>query len=266
MLSKAATHSVAMHTLAAASVTLKTKDAIADSGATQIFIMENTPVVNKRVTRSPLKVALTDERIVYSTHQCNVHIVGLPTILTGHIIPGLLIVLIFRIRVLTEAGCKVHFNKHKCTVWYDNKIILDGGKDKTTDLWTLPVETPNPSNGIAPLMASTSNIAHAHCTTTLPVGTPNPSNCIAPPPASTCDIAHAHYATKQIVFFTHTVHNMANSIQFSHQALCSPRISTLLKAIQCGFLKGGPNLSAKGVVKYLNPSPASAKGHMKHPR
>ena len=34
--------------------------AIADSGATQIFIMEGTPVKNKRPTRSPLKVALAD--------------------------------------------------------------------------------------------------------------------------------------------------------------------------------------------------------------
>ena len=34
--------------------------AIADSGATQMFIMEGTPVKNKRPTRSPLKVALAD--------------------------------------------------------------------------------------------------------------------------------------------------------------------------------------------------------------
>jgi hypothetical protein len=47
--------------------------------------------------------------------------------------------------------------------------------------------------------------------------------------------------------------------------MCSPRITTLLKAIQRGFLKGCPNLSAKGVTQYLNPSPATAKGHMKRP-
>ena len=95
------------HALAAASVTLKTKDAIADSGATQIFVMENTPVINKHITQSPLKVALTDGRKVFSTHDCNVHIVGLPTVLTGHIIPDLLIASLFGIRVLTEAGCEV---------------------------------------------------------------------------------------------------------------------------------------------------------------
>jgi hypothetical protein len=265
MLSKATTHPVVTHALAGASVTLKTKDAIADSGATQIFIMENTLVVNKCATQSPLKVALADGRIVYSTHKCNVHIVGLPTILTGHIILELSIALLFGIKVLIEAGCKVHFNKHACTVWYDNKIILDGGKDETTDLWILPVRTPNLSNCIAPPLASTSDSAYAHCATTLPVGMSNPLNCIAPPAASTCNIAHAHCTITQIAFFMHTVCNRANSIQFSHQALCSPRIFTLvLKTIQRSFLKGCPNLLAKGVVKYLNPSPASAKGHMKH--
>jgi hypothetical protein len=72
--------------------------------------------------------------------------------------------------------------------------------------------------------------------------------------------------TTQIAFFTHTVHNKANSIRFTHQYLCSPRISTLLKAIQRSYLKGCPNMTKHGVTKYLNPSPASAKGHMKRPR
>jgi hypothetical protein len=37
----------------------------------------------------------------------------------------------------------------------------------------------------------------------------------------------------------------------------------LLKAIWHGFLDGCPNISEKLVLKYLNPSPATAKGHMK---
>jgi len=43
-------------------------------------------------------------------------------------------------------------------------------------------------------------------------------------------------------------------------------MSALLKAIQHGYLKGCPNLTAHGVTKSLNPSPATAKGHMKQPR
>jgi hypothetical protein len=209
---------VLTHALAMASVTLKTKDVISDSGATQIFVMENTPIINKCIMDSPLKVALADGRKVFSTHECDIHIVGLPTVLTGNITPDLSFALLFGIRVLIEAGCKVSFNKHKCTVWYDNKIILEGGKDSTTDVWTLLI------------------------------GLPRPASSIKPPPAYLSNISHAHCATTQIAFFTHTVRNKANSIGFAHQALCSPCISILLKAIHHGFLKGCPNLSAKGLL------------------
>jgi hypothetical protein len=167
--------SVPTHALAAANVTLRTMDAIANSDTTQIFVMENTPVVKKRITCSPLKVALANGRNVFSTHECNVHIVGLPTVLTGHIIPDLSIMSLFRIQVLTEVGCEVHLNKHKCTVRYDNKIILEGGKDSTTDLWTFPIGSPHPSPSSTPTPDTSSDIAHAHCDTT------------------------------QITFFTHTV-------------------------------------------------------------
>jgi hypothetical protein len=58
--------------------------------------------------------------------------------------------------------------------------------------------------------------------------------------------------TIDLGLFSHTVQTKANSIKFAHQSMCSPRITTLLKAIQRGFLKGCPNLSAKGVKRYLN--------------
>jgi len=41
--------------------------------------------------------------------------------------------------VLTEAGCTVKFDIEKCVVEYNEKIILTGMKDPTTDLWTLPI-------------------------------------------------------------------------------------------------------------------------------
>ncbi len=87
-----------------------------------------------------------------------------------------------------------------------------------------------------------------------------------PPVAPVNADAHAHYATTQIDFFAHRVHNKANLIRFAHQSLCSPQVSTLVKAIQCGYLKGFPNLTVKGVLKFFNPSPATAKGHMRQPR
>ena len=69
-----------------------------------------------------------------------------------------------------------------------------------------------------------------------------------------------------VAMFTHSVRTCANSVKFSHQSLCNPKISSLMKALQKGYLKGCPNLSEELVTKYLNPSPATAKGHMKRPK
>ncbi len=40
----------------------------------------------------------------------------------------------------------------------------------------------------------------------------------------------------------------------------------LLKATCRGFVRGCPNMSETWILKYLNPSPTTAKGHMKQPR
>ncbi len=122
-------------------------------------------------------------------------------------------------------------------MWYNNKIILQGGKDKTTHLWMLPI--------------GTQSMTTHHDPVTILLATPVIAN------------AHAHFATMQVAYFTHTVQNKANSFCFVHQLLCSPRISTLLKVIHRGYLKGCHNLMEHGVTKYLNLSPATAKGHMR---
>ena len=61
-----------------AAMTITSNEAIADLGATQIFIMDGTPVHNKQKTMCLLKVALADGRRVMSTHMCDIIIPGLP--------------------------------------------------------------------------------------------------------------------------------------------------------------------------------------------
>jgi hypothetical protein len=85
-------------------LTIASNEAIADSGATQIFIMDGTPIHNKQKTTCPLKVALADGHRVMSTHMCNIIVPGLPTTLIRHIVPELSITSLFGIRVLAEAG------------------------------------------------------------------------------------------------------------------------------------------------------------------
>jgi hypothetical protein len=128
--------------LAYATLTIASNKAIADSGTTQFFVMDGTPVHNKQKTTCPLKVALADGRRVMSTHMCDIIVPGLPTTLIGHIVPELSMASHFGIHVLTEAGCTVQFDNKKCMVHYKEKIILIGIKDPATDLWTLQIVGP----------------------------------------------------------------------------------------------------------------------------
>jgi hypothetical protein len=82
---------------------LKPNNAIADSGGTQIFVMDGTPVINKRRMMCPLKVSLANGRKVTSTHMFDIIISGLPVTLMGHIIPELSVAFLFGICVLTAA-------------------------------------------------------------------------------------------------------------------------------------------------------------------
>jgi hypothetical protein len=80
------------------------------------------------------------------------------------------------------------------------------------------------------------------------------------------DLSESAHPAITLSTFTHSMRTRSNAVKFSHQFLCSPKVSSLLKAVHCGFLNGCPNMSVKLILKYLNPSAATAKGHMKCPR
>jgi len=133
-------------------------------------------------------------------------------ILTRNIVPGLSVASLMGIRVLCKAGCKVIFTDTKCEVKYKNKVILNGIKDPTTDLWTLPI-TPMAINEMG---------SHELGKDPCDQKNPHPGNWAA---------------------FTHSIRTRANAVKFSHQSLCSPTISSLMKASKKGFLKGCSDLS-----------------------
>ena len=220
-------------------MTIATSHAIADTGATSIFVMEGVDVDNKRVALKPLTICLPDGRKVHSTHECDINIPGLPTCLTGHSVPHLAVASLIGIRPLCKAGCTVTFDDNKCDVIFQGNVILRGYKDAATDLWTLP------------LTADAMQTAR-----------PRPAPIVD---RALHDAAPLHPGM-DIATFTHSIKTRANGVKFAHQSLCSPKISTLLKAVRKGFLRGCPNMTEKLILKYLNPSPATSKGHMKRPR
>jgi hypothetical protein len=111
---------------------------ITNTGATSYFLTKDAPCQNKQLTNSPLSVTLPDGQKIKSTHVCDITIPVLPTIIMGHIMPDMTTTLLFGIKVLCKAGCKVLFDNNKCQVIYDSKVILTGYKDLARD-------APNPT-------------------------------------------------------------------------------------------------------------------------
>ncbi len=210
--------------------------AVADTGATSLFLTKGAPCLNKRRALKPISVTLPDGRQIVSSHVCDIRIPGLPSTLTGHIMPDMTTASLFGIRVLCKAGCKVVFDDEKCQVFYNSKAILTGFKDPVSDLWTLPI-LPNNS------------------TRTSLDATRQPSPCPSFGDAPSESACFSYHRTTQ-----------ENNVKFMHQSLCNPPKSSLLTAIRRGFLRGAPHLTLKSVAKYLPPSTATAKGHLKRPR
>ncbi len=159
------------------------------------------------------------------------------------------------IRILCKLGCTVVFTDAACYVFYQEQLILTGHKDPSTDLWVLPI-TPEAINEAKLRTSQGQDIL-------LVQSQASPYTARAP---QCPKITTPPREYKEAAMFTHSVRTRANAVKFAHQSMCNPKISSLMKALQKGFLKGCPNLSEELVTKYLNPNPAMAKGHMKRPK
>ncbi len=177
-------------------MTIATHMVIADTGAITIFIMEVANVANRRLAQKPLTINLPDGNKVMPTHICNINIPGLPTVLTGHIVPSLTIASLMGIQPLCKVGCTVVFDNDKCDVMFNRKVTLCGYKDP---LWMLPITNkvgttpgltvmprPSPCLSHAPHLPIKSNDVHPGVTlatfNTLCKLEPTPSNS----PTSLC--------------------------------------------------------------------------------
>jgi hypothetical protein len=187
-----------------------TTHALADTGATSLFVMEGLKMKNVQIATNPLSINLPDGAVVKSTHTCDIIIPGLPTILTGHIVRGLTIASLVRIRILCKAGCTVMFTEKYRDVMYNGKLILRGYKDPQTDLWTLLITSDaiKQQSTVGKDLEDQKNPQPVH-----------------------------------VAGFTHSVRTQANALKFAHQSLCNPKISTLMKALKKGFLEGCPNMN-----------------------
>ena len=207
--------------------------AVADTGATSIMIMKKTSnMKNVRPATKPLKINLPDGSIVQSTHICDLEIPGLPHVLEGHIVPDLTVASLVGIRILCKLGCTVVFTDTACYVFYQEQLILTGYKDPSTDLWVLPI-TPDAIEETKLRTSQGQDILSVQSRASPYTARAPQCPKITTPPRE----------TEEAAMFTHSVRTRANAVKFSHQSLCNPKISSLMKALRKGFLKGCPNLS-----------------------
>jgi hypothetical protein len=183
--------------------------------------MKKTPnMKNVRLATIPLMINLLDGKLVKSTHICDLEIPGLPYVLEGHIVPDLTVASLVGIRILCKLGYTV------------GTVILTGYKDPSMDIWVLPI-TPDA------IKQQKLRTSQGHDLVSAP-SRAGPDLAHAPQfPASTTPQAKI----VDVAMFTHSVRTRANSVKFSHQSLCNPKISSLMKALRKGFLKGCPNIS-----------------------
>jgi hypothetical protein len=98
---------------------------ITDTGATSVFVKEGVPVTNKQLATHPLTVNLSD----LLQGAINVHVwrcgnSSAPSLCwtycpqLGHRIA------LWHLPIVCNAGCIVVFDKYKCNVWYEGKIII----------------------------------------------------------------------------------------------------------------------------------------------
>jgi hypothetical protein len=117
----------------AGAMLIKPTHAVADRGATSVFIMDGIPTKNKQLAVHPIQIILPDGRRVASSHICDITIPSLPITLTGQIVPDMTMASLLGIWVLCKVGCVVVFDDKTCCVYYKDKLILMGYKDPTSN-------------------------------------------------------------------------------------------------------------------------------------
>jgi hypothetical protein len=182
--------------------------AIADAGATGHFVMHGAPVINVKPTASPIKITLPDGQFILSTHTCNLNIPWLPSFMTeAHIVPGMAHSSLISIKKFCDGGCKVMYDMTEVRVMYKGKVVLSGGRDKSTGLWLLPIAEKDSEQ-------QERNTAHAALDLQLP---------------RSHTAANTHHTASVSVY---TLPYKQQQMKYMHQSFYNMPIPTSIKAIQ----------------------------------
>jgi hypothetical protein len=165
-----------------------------------------------------------------STHTINFLLQALPPkVQLAHPLPGLTNNLLL-VAALCNPGCKEFFHRHGCKVTFEGTTILREWRNPKNRLWRMKIVN-NGWTAKRPAIALST-----------------------PPTAFPPTTAHAN-----------SLYECSNTNQLLNVYFACfnyPTVSSLTKAIDCGYMKGWCGLTSQRVKHHIIVSPKSEMGHM----
>jgi hypothetical protein len=150
----------------------------------------------------------------------------------GHCLPCLVNNLL-SVAALVDAGCKVFFHCTGCKVTFDGAIILKRWRAPKNRLWKV-------------------KIVDNRWMTDYKV-------TISPQEKPSIELTTPPTAYAYSLYKCSTMHKLTH---FCYVCLNYPVVSTLIKAIKAGYLRGWPGLTAEHVQRHIDVLVESKQGHM----
>jgi hypothetical protein len=170
-----------------------------------------------------------------TTHAVNLLLRHLPLqAQLGHRLLGLVNNLL-SVATLVDAGCEVFFHRTGCEVTSDGTVILRGWRDPKNKLWHMKIVDNGWTTDYRILVPTKESEPP-----TIPIVTP---------PTSLANSLYECLTTHKLPHFYYACLNFVV-------------VSTLILALNAGYLKGFPGLTTDRVRCHINVSSESKRGHM----
>ena len=212
-------------------------DTVADSGTTE-FLLRESDTSNLVVNRSApsLSVQLPNEQIIHSVGTTQLVLADKQLTVTAFVFPNnVLSHNLFSLSAVCNLGCTVTLTRDDITIIFNSTTIMHATKSELAKLWTLQIN---------------SGVLHP----------PAPRSNVFRPSASTTSVPNPYAPNSANLVIRHETD--ADMVRFYHAVFGSPPHSTFYNAVNKGYLREVPSLTAKKVAANPVNSMATAKGHL----
>lgn len=209
---------------------------LADTGATHMIVNQDVALINERDDVPGIRIKCANGGLLNSTRRGALPLPTLPTSATSTYRVPELDTSLASIGQVCDAKCTAVFDAREMNVYQNQDLtiiptkapVLKGTRTKG-GLWVINVPSAEPG--------------------------PNKKQ-----------YKHPVRQWSFRAFSTYEERVIPAILQWVHACLFYPVISTLIEAIQRGWLKSFPGFTVKGVRKYLKPHPSTTTGHFKNVR